>query len=251
MQAGVAGPRVDVWATAARDVDVNRLVPVLDAAELARAEAMRPARRSSFVQARALLRGALGARLGLPPDQVGLRAACPECGRPHGPVVVQPRPDRGEAPWQVSLTRSGPLLVVAITATGPVGVDTESHAQVARAPLAEVALSEPERQAFERLPDDRRAAALTRAWVRKEATLKAWGTGLRVAPDLVDVRRDDVRLARGDARPAMTAWVSDLEVGPGVGAAVAVRTNPGSGPWPAPQVELHDGAAVLERVAVG
>ncbi len=61
----------------------------------------------------------------------------------------------------------------------------------------------------------------TRAWVRKEALLKAYGLGLAVDPS--DVRLDDDGLAAWDSRhrPPGAVWLRDLAV-PGHVVAVAV-----------------------------
>ena len=53
--------------------------------------------------------------------------------------------------------------------------------------LAEEILSADEFTSWRALPDATRQAWLTRAWVRKEAALKAAGSGLRIPPRTIDV----------------------------------------------------------------
>ncbi|MCY7364679.1 MAG: 4'-phosphopantetheinyl transferase superfamily protein [Frankiaceae bacterium] len=76
------------------------------------------------------------------------------------------------------------MAAVAVSAAGPVGVDIEQVSGTAFDGFAEVALAPPERDGT---PTER-----ARAWTRKEADLKARGTGLTVDPRTV-VRRDRVR----------------------------------------------------------
>ncbi|GAA3823807.1 4'-phosphopantetheinyl transferase family protein [Cellulomonas soli] len=246
--------RVEVWSTAPLDVDDARLLPVLDHGERARAEAMADDSRARFVQTRALLRAVLGARLGLAPHEVTLRAPCPVCGGPHGPVTVGLPVGTSGPRWHVSVSRSGPLLAVALGPTGPLGIDVESHARVAQAPLAGVALSPAERRRYDRLPHDGRVAALARAWVRKEAVLKAEGSGLRVDPALVDVRADLVRLDHAPGGAGAVARLVDLDLGPGVSGALARRAGPAARPEAAARVPdrldvvVHDGAPVVDAL---
>ncbi len=242
---------VEVWATASTGTDVARLLPVLDPAERARADAMPPSAQVGFVRARALLRAVVGARLGVPAGAVGLQARCPGCGGPHGPIEVEGPPTDGPG-LHVSATRSGPVLAVVLSATGPVGIDVESHARVARAPVADVALSDAERRSLARLPLDRRSAELTRAWVRKEAALKAWRTGLRMDPATVDVRAALAHASDPGGTGDLLAHVVDLRLGRTVVGAIAVSVAAGSVRASRPgavDVVLHDGGAVLEVVA--
>lgn len=242
-------PQVDVWWTAPVAVPEDALLPVLDPLERARHAALPGVHRTGFLQARALLRCVAGRRLGVAPDAVALSARCPVCAGDHGPVAVTVA---AGPPLHVSVTRTGPVLAVALTTAGPVGVDVVACADVAAAPLADVALGPRERARLDRLPADARAAALARAWARTEAVLKAHGTGLRVDPARVDVGRDPVRVpgARFPVR------VRDLALGGGVAGAVAVTVpHPGAtsaGPLRAlPRrlrtvtVAVHDGSALL------
>jgi 4'-phosphopantetheinyl transferase len=93
---------------------------------------------------------------------------CPQCGSAsHGRPWVEVR--EGYAGLQASVARSGPHVVTAL-ADGPVGVDVEDVAAVARGWDPALVLAGDERADS----DEDRA----RAWTRKEAVLKARGTGL-------------------------------------------------------------------------
>ncbi|MFS0704165.1 4'-phosphopantetheinyl transferase superfamily protein, partial [Cellulomonas sp. 179-A 9B4 NHS] len=148
-------PHVDVWSTPPLDMPDAVFLPVLDPAERARLDTLPVPLRTPFVQARALLRVAVGLRTGVAPAAVGLAARCPECAGDHGPVTVTAP---AAPPLHVSLSRSGPVLAVALTDAGPVGVDVVACDDVATAPLADVALGPRERARHDRLPADVRTA---------------------------------------------------------------------------------------------
>lgn len=110
---------------------------------------------------------ALGAHVagvvGVPAGAVDVGRLCPRCGSA----------DHGR-PWashgvHVSLARSGPHLVTAVSTTGPVGVDVECVADVASAWDDLSALLDPGT-----VVRGTRAAL----WCRTEAMLKRDGTGL-------------------------------------------------------------------------
>lgn len=206
---------VDVWVAEPVDADLGPWLVHLDDVERARVATLPSQQASRFVQARALLRGVLGERLGCSPQAVELHVMCPECGGTHGPVVL------GAGGPYVSITRAGALIAVAVTDDGPVGVDIESHAAVSAAPLAGVALPRPELTAHSHRRHDARTPALARAWVSAEATLKAVGTGLRTDPAHLEVR------SRRGRRTALApdgtrAVLADLDLGPRLAGAVAL-----------------------------
>lgn len=151
---------------------------------------------------RALVR--LVARLaGVDAASVALSQVCPNCGLPgHGPLRVRLE-DPSLATVQVSLARTGDRLALAVTAAGPVGIDLESVADIARAPLNDVLLSPAEADAMTRLGPRESEAALAALWTAKEAVLKAAGVGLRVDP-----RELSITLApAGQTAPAAIAAV--------------------------------------------
>ncbi len=78
---------------------------------------------------------------------------------------------------------------VGLLAWGPRELGADVEALIARPTesLAEEILAIPELEAWRALPMTLRQAALTRAWTRKEATLKAIGSGLRIPPRTIVV----------------------------------------------------------------
>ena len=226
---------VDVWVVERGTRPTAQGLATLDGPERERAAALPDGAAQAFVLGRVLLRVAVAARWACPAAQVQLRATCPVCGGPHGPVrVLGPGPARPAgrpSSLHVSVTRAGPVVAVALCADAPVGLDAESRAAVAAAPLADVALSPDELARWAALADlpgrgGRRRRALASAWVRKEATLKALGTGLAVAPADVRLHRPRRGVGAGlrgvDAVTSSGVAVADLRLGPGRVGAVAV-----------------------------
>lgn len=126
--------------------------------------------------------------------------ACPGCGSDsHGrPVVLG-----SGRPVHVSVARdgSGTLAVVAACLELPVGVDVEAVGAASFPGFDEVAL-----HPSEHAEDD---TERTRLWVRKEAALKARGTGLATDPRTLCVQRG-------------LPWLVDVDLGPGWTCAVAL-----------------------------
>jgi 4'-phosphopantetheinyl transferase len=166
---------------------------------------------------------------GVAASAVVLRHTCPRCGSDeHGrPAVMATAAIRHPA-W-ISVARAGELSVVAVTDAGPVGVDVEVEGAASFSGFDDVALHPGERASG--------ADEATRAWVRKEALLKAHGLGLAVDPR--DVHLDDDGLVAWESEhPAPSAvWLRDLAV-PGHVAAVVVLP-PDARDVVAPTVEVR------------
>jgi 4'-phosphopantetheinyl transferase len=159
----------------AAPVPASQVLHLLDDATTAR---LAGPRRDLRASAHALLRLVLSELTGAEPAAHRFSLHCAACGGAHGkPVLEHPS-------LHVSLTATGPVVAVAISGAGPVGVDAEQLDRVAFAGFADVALGPGERA--------RDAAARARAWTRKEAVLKAAGVGLTVDPREVDVSRAPV-----------------------------------------------------------
>lgn len=232
---------VDVWTAPAGTALTPAQAAVLDDAERARAVALPSPAVGRFVLGRVLLRAVLAQRLGCSAVAVGLQVRCARCGGDHGRVRVLDPPGGAGTP-HVSLTRSGPLVAVALTDAGPVGVDVESVAAVSAAPVAGVVLSPEELAEHRALPAPAAEVALARAWVRKEAALKALGTGLAADPSGWALGPPPPG-ARGVAAVAPGGVVlADLDLGAGLAGAVAVLVPGASGLV----VRCQDGRSVLD-----
>lgn len=144
----------------------------LDAGERARAARFRfDADRSAYVLAHALWRAVLAVSLACDPREVPLRFL--RSGQPQLPGT----------PLATSLSHSGPLALVAAGAVHRLGVDLERWPpRVSLDELAPAICAPGEADALRLLPPARRERALLQLWTRKEALLKAFGTGLAQSP---------------------------------------------------------------------
>jgi 4'-phosphopantetheinyl transferase len=191
---------------------------------------------AAYARTRAGARRALGALLGVPASEIVLgREACPGCDDPrHGP----PRLVHPGTPLAISLSRTAGRGLFAVGTAARVGVDVEALRSCTDA-MAELALTDRERAAVRTAPPgEERDRLLLRGWTRKEAVLKAVGTGL------VGTRLNRLETHLDDPGPVLisyahrgraTTWsVADLDVGEGHVAALATPTA-----LTGPAIELH------------
>ncbi|MHA7143423.1 4'-phosphopantetheinyl transferase family protein [Arthrobacter sp. TmT3-37] len=184
-------PPVDVMAGLLDDTERARAARVVDT------DVSGP-----FVAGRYLLRALAAELLGVEARRLTSSFTCPRCtpagGSDHG------RPgyllDGERLPVALSLSRAGQVILLAgLDLRGSVrdpsagiGVDLERVADVGFDGFDDVALTPAERCSLRGLSVPRRAAARARLWSRKEALVKALGTGFADrAPDEVDVLMDD------------------------------------------------------------
>ena len=136
------------------------------------------------------------------PGELTAAYSCPECGT--GPELDHGRPGYllGDAPagLLLSFSRSngwallaagpaggaGPAGAAGDTAGAAVGVDLEHSSGVGFPGFDDVALTPAERQLLAALAPEEAMPWRASAWARKEALLKARGTGLRVEPASVE-----------------------------------------------------------------
>lgn len=208
----MAEGEVHVWRIAIEGPPSPRVLAQLDDAELARAATFRFERhRQRYVQGRAAMRRLLAIYLGVAPREVPLEPG----------LYGKPRL-RGGGPLQFNLAHSAGEALLAVGRRGAVGVDVEHVSP--RPGLRTLAASVMTAAELDAL--DRAGAAAQdhfhAVWTRKEACLKALGTGL-----VLDPRRVHVGAARNRAivhvpgsREAIE--VCSLDLGPGLAAAIAV-----------------------------
>lgn len=241
----IAHTRADTAFLAAGGVEVwrARILPggewvgmaeaVLSPAEWQRAARFRvqPAR-EQFLLGRWVARSLLGACLGTEPAAVQIiedARGKPELAASH------------RSPLRFNIAHSGEMVLVALCMRLPVGVDVEMSRPLSdRDALARRFFAPTEWSAIAKLPEPERTDAFFRCWTRKEALLKAWGTGFSLPLDAFEVplnwplhgrRVECPRVADGE-------WVLwDLDVPPGYTAALAVRCDGGERPvtvrdWP-------------------
>jgi 4'-phosphopantetheinyl transferase len=171
--------------------------------------------RSGFLAAHVLLRQLLADRLGRRAEELRFtRRPCPRCGGDHG----RPALADGDPTIEFSLARSAELVVVAL-APVPVGVDVEALASGEEAEEVSALLHPLERDEVLRAGAAGRPEALARVWTRKEALLKAIGSGV------ADERLHSLYLGAGPEASAPAGWeIRDLAMPAGHAAAVAVAS---------------------------
>ncbi|MCX4692886.1 4'-phosphopantetheinyl transferase superfamily protein [Streptomyces sp. NBC_01408] len=211
----------------------ERAVPsVLSREELRRAAAFRGRRdRDTYLVTHLALRMALARELGMPPAEVPfIRHPCPGCGEPHG------RPGVEGDPLHFSLSHCADRGLIAVART-PVGVDLERTPDPAVVRRLSRLLHPAEHAELALLPEAERAGAFLRAWCRKEAYLKAIGTGLSRSTALDHV-------GTGKVPAHLPGWrLDDVPAGGGYAAAVAVRLHPLPGGPRRPAAERGGGMA--------
>src|SRR5690606_25600284 len=168
---------LDIW-----EIDLARPISeadraLLNAEETAKADRIiiESKRRQSY-RARSELRRILSLYLGADP-----RELCFVYGE-HGKPALATGPGDDPAPLSFNLSHSGDVALVGVIFERPelqLGVDVE-EARPGRsfASIAESFFAPDEVAVFRRIPARAQPAAFYRAWTRKEAYLKAIGTGL-------------------------------------------------------------------------
>jgi phosphopantetheinyl transferase len=129
--------------------------------------------RSSTVHA--LVRHLLGQLMDADPD--ALRIARTQRGRPY---------IEGANPVRFSVSHAQAYSLIALSLSDDIGCDIEDRFEAADVDrLGPLVLHPDEREAMNRLHDQERQDAFRRCWVRKEALLKASGSGFLEDPRLV------------------------------------------------------------------
>ena len=220
----LAGDEAQVWrAELDQPAEVRRgLRSLLTPLELERASRFRFEKdRNHFAVARGLLRTMLGEYLGLPPAR--LRFSYQTYGKP---ALAE---EFAESGLRFNVSHSHGLALFAFTRRREVGLDVEyMREEFAGESVAEHFFSPAEVRALRALPPGRRVQGFFNCWTRKEAYVKARGTGLSfplaafsvsLAPGepaaLLGVRGDPGETSRWSLRA--------LEPGTGYAAAVAVE----------------------------
>ncbi|MEU1378376.1 4'-phosphopantetheinyl transferase superfamily protein [Streptomyces triculaminicus] len=129
-----------------------------------------PACRDRFVASRRLIKYAASAALGVSPWTLELAIS------PGGRKYL-----RGCGWLGLSLSHTGDLLVLALSATGRVGADSEALSRSMCNPaLVRRVCTDAEMEVLGALPVGERGRAMLRLWTLKEAYTKAIGVGMRL-----------------------------------------------------------------------
>jgi 4'-phosphopantetheinyl transferase len=207
-----AGGCVVWWAPL--DLYRDHHADLLSVDERARAARLRrPDDARRLILAAAVLRSAVGAITGTPPDAVTIDRTCTRCGQPHG------RPTLPGTGLHASVSHSGDRVAVALTTAGPVGVDVERIVDIDTEGMSRAVLHPGESAPT---PDD-----FYVYWTRKEAVVKATGDGIGIGLAKVHVSAPDQppALHAYPGRTGLAAHLRDLSPGPGYKAALAVLVD--------------------------
>lgn len=132
------------------------------------------------------------------------------------------QPELAGSSIRMSLAHSGDVALVAVAGRGKIGVDVERRrASVDGWSLLRHALTLEEYKRLEQAPRGARADAFLSMWTRKEALLKAVGTGLKVDPRLVELGVNGEVIALPESLGTAREWTLTPIPLPGYLAAVA------------------------------
>ncbi len=191
----------------------------LAADELRRAERFRfPEDKNNFIVARGLLRTLLGKYLNMKPDNI--RFCCGPYGKPELMAAC------GIESLRFNVSHSRGMVLYAVALDRKIGIDLEYiHPDIEVDDIAEQFFSPGGRTFLKTLPRDDRKKIFFMSWTRREAWLKARGTGLAGDPGVMRKMDEGV----GEA----ALWsLKDLDMGEKYSAALVVEgRNPHVSFW--------------------
>jgi len=175
--------------------------------------------RRRFVMGRGELRQLLSRYLGLSPIEVDIGY-----GSDGKPFCANQPPERGIC---FNLSHSENVAALAISSGFEVGIDVEQVRPIEEGMPLQV-FSDQERAQFSALPNAERQEVFFESWARKEACLKALGTGFILPPTHFEfdlsIRGDTTpRAVGGEADEALHWCIRALSFSPTCAGAVAAR----------------------------
>jgi 4'-phosphopantetheinyl transferase len=236
-----------VWRVALDDdARIDACWQVLSSEEQTKARRFhREVHRRRYVVAHGMLRAILARYVGEPAES--LRFVDGEHGKPS--LIREPAAPGARV--EFNLSHSDDLALVAVALDQPVGVDLERWSEeTEHLALAERFFSPGERDALRPLAGElsRLTAGFFAAWTRKEAYLKATGTGITRGLHNFDVSLvpgEPARLVADRLDPAAAERWAMQALGPAAGFSAALVATA-----PLRDVRLFDASAVLPRHAV-
>ncbi len=220
----LADNEVQVWQMRL-DLPVSRIVHL--ARTLSQAERDRAMRfcslpdRNRFITRRGILRQICSAYLAVEPERLRFEQG------PWGKPRLAGCPDHNDLQFNMSCSHM--VAVYAFTLGREVGVDVEQiHHKLAWQSSAATCLTGRERALLQIMPAESQAGAFFTLWTRKEAYVKARGTGLSTPLNQIDVlgRRTWCGVLvrnHGDWREPWSGSLQDLDLGRHHAAALAVE----------------------------
>lgn len=202
----------------------------LSTRERARADAfLRGEDRRHFTAARSWLRRVLGTYLDRAPSDVAFGEG------PHGKPRLLETPGGREGEFDFNLSHSGGHALLVVSPGLEIGADIEAIREIEEK-VAHRFFSAAEVRALVALPVGKRRDAFFRCWTRKEAYLKALGSGLAAPLDgfTVSLGEGEARLLEVAGEPGEAeAWqFVHLDPAPGFVGAIAARQHGWTPRWP-------------------
>ena len=175
--------------------------------------------RDRYIAGRGTLRILLGRYFRADPAEISL------VYQPHGKPELGPR--WNERGVEFNLSHSGEVALFAFTHARPIGVDVEAVRRMPNAAgLMERFFAADEIAQWRQALPERQDLVFFQGWTRKEAWLKAVGSGLSFPLDQFCVTMDgpaSVLSIRGDESEAATWWLESCEPCSGYAAAFALQ----------------------------
>lgn len=217
----LADGEVHVWLAhfpGARE-SVGQLAHVLSSDERDRAEKFHSTgHRERWQMTRGILRHLLGRYLEMVPREIAF-----DYGAHGKPRLKQPV----NSGLHFNASHSGDYAVLAFTRAGEVGVDIERVREdlARRDDIARRFFSTSEQQQLSALPESERAPAFFTLWTRKEAVVKAYGTGLFGGPQQAEMGLVEPHFlsVSGAQRSTPDYWMTGLPPVSGYAGTVVVR----------------------------
>ena len=175
----LAAHQAHVWSAEVRPgCDLSALEAVLSDDERYRAGSFRTtALRDIYIAAHGTLRLILATSLGKPADRLAFTAN----------AWGKPRLVGADADIHFNLSHSGNRFLIAVSRSGPIGVDIERIASEPPYEIETSTFTQFEQSRLDGLPPQSRKLAFYDFWARKEAVIKGVGRGLAMDLQEIDV----------------------------------------------------------------
>lgn len=202
--------------------EIERLQSLLSPDEQERADRFHfSIHRDRFIVARGVLRSLLGRYLNLNPQAIGFVYS--EKGKPSL------APEHNDPSLQFNLSHSQTLALYAIARNRAVGIDVEEiRDNYPHEKIASQFFSAEEVAVLQQLPPELKPQAFFNCWTRKEAYIKATGTGLSLPLDQFSVSLipgEPAQLLQISGNPEEVKRWRLQEIRPGLGYAGAIAVS--------------------------
>ncbi|WP_371170554.1 4'-phosphopantetheinyl transferase family protein [Aliiroseovarius sp. 2305UL8-7] len=166
-----------------RQIRLIEAEQVLSSDEIARANRFRFDRdREHFIRARAFLRNSLAIETGHGAAQLSFT---------YGPLG---KPELVSSGVEFNLSHSQDTAVIAVSSSGPVGIDVERiDRSVAVSDVAKVCMTPREQNVLQDLLPNKRCERFFDFWTAKEARMKLTGEGMSLSPTSISLQLTDGR----------------------------------------------------------